>query len=68
MTVIPVGLFQIGVLALLLAIFLVIAVKVHWEDDEKLYRFLWLLIVYLGIAIALVLFFFFGIMGPDPVI
>tara|TARA_B100000427_G_C15246579_1_gene480215 strand:+ start:402 stop:608 length:207 start_codon:yes stop_codon:yes gene_type:complete len=68
MTVIPVGLFQIGVLALLLAIFLVIAVKVHWEDDEKLYRFLWLLILYLGIAIALVLFFFFGIMGPDPVI
>ena len=68
MTVIPVGLFQVGVLALLLAIFLVIAVKVHWEDDEKLYRFLWLLILYLGIASALVLFFFFNMVGPDPVI
>ena len=68
MPVIPVGLFQIGVLALLLAIFLVIAVKVHWEDDEKLYRFLWVLILYLGIAIALVLLFFFNMMGPDPVI
>ena len=68
MPVIPVGLFQIGVLALLLAIFLVIAFKAHWKDFENPYQFLMVLIGYLSIAIVLVILFFFGMMGPDPVI
>tara|TARA_B100000073_G_C23279876_1_gene390078 strand:+ start:168 stop:425 length:258 start_codon:yes stop_codon:yes gene_type:complete len=68
MPVIPVGLFQIGVLALLLAIFLVIAFKAHWKDFENPYQFLMVLIGYLSIAIVLVILFFFNMMGPDPVI
>ena len=58
MPVIPVGLFQIGVLALLLAIFLVIAFKTHWEEFEKPYQSIIAMSVYLVIAYILVIFFF----------
>tara|TARA_B100000965_G_scaffold401252_1_gene424695 strand:- start:691 stop:909 length:219 start_codon:yes stop_codon:yes gene_type:complete len=57
MPVIPEGLFQIGVLILLLAIFLVIAVKIHWEQFEKPYQSLIAIAVYLLIAYLLVVLF-----------
>ena len=61
MPVMPVGLYQIGVLTLLLAIFLVIALKAHWEDFKKPYQVYMAMSAYLAIAFLLVTFIFLNL-------
>tara|TARA_X000000368_G_C22859344_1_gene635813 strand:- start:433 stop:639 length:207 start_codon:yes stop_codon:yes gene_type:complete len=66
MPVIPVGLFQIGVLTLLLAIFLVIAFKTHDEEFEKPYQTYMAMSAYLIIAYVLVFLIFWYIPAELP--